>query len=178
MNKGKLNKSGLMKLIPYLEEIANEVYGDHGGLNLRIGYDGELRMECADPSALIQYAAKEGLTIAYVGKDKFSEACFEIYAPINEQLAIPPGQNVTTPVAQVPQSPTEVGAAAKSRQMEKGQQPGQPADKAQQQQVMAQVMKQVQDQLSQKIDDITKALQGAVGEKPIADVAALQKPSI
>ena len=49
MNKGKLNKSGLVKLIPYLEGLADEIYGEHGGLNLRIGYDGELRMLCRMP---------------------------------------------------------------------------------------------------------------------------------
>lgn len=109
--KAKLNKDGLTKIIPWLEQVADEMYGDHGDLYLRIGYDGGLRIEAKNPGSLVEEASKSGLTIAYVGRDKFGDYCFDVYAPIFEQLTLPPGQDVTTP-AGVPMShsPTSVSS--------------------------------------------------------------------
>ena len=82
--KVKLNRNGLFKILPLLEEIADEVYSECGGLWIRIGYDGELRVETKDPSRLFEEAAKSDITVAYVGKDKFGECCFDVYVPIME----------------------------------------------------------------------------------------------
>ena len=160
--KAKLNKDGLTKIIPWLEQVANEMYGDHGDLYLRIGYDGGLRIEAKNPGSLVEEASKSGLTIAYVGRDKFGDYCFDVYAPVSEQLTLPPGLDVTTPAGTpMSHSPTSVSShkSVGVKQSSPGAKPDERPGQPQQQQGQPDQNKIVQAIIDKATPELQKAMQ-------------------
>jgi hypothetical protein len=96
--KIELNTKGLRKALPFLEKLSEDVYD--GGVNMRIGRDGQLRMDAKNPIALMEIASGYGIEIVYAGKDKHNDYCYDIIAeagPAPEVSPVPTGAGSEPP---------------------------------------------------------------------------------
>lgn len=106
--KTRLNRSGLIKMLPFLEDLSS-AYVQYGGVPIHIGYDGLLRLGPDEPTYLVSEAAGHGVDLVYLGIDRYGERCYDVLVPISEQheVDIDPGSERT---------PVDVGRAAQEQQ--------------------------------------------------------------
>ena len=160
--KRKLNKYGLLKLIPYLDGLSEEVYGDCGGVNISIGYDGRLRIDVNNPNVLVVEAIKNGVELTYIGADKNNDACFEAYVIEQEIPAMAP--NLPQDVGSGAAAPAPVGRAGAEKAAEMQRKQAQSQDEERR---VQEIMKRVQDQVNQMLKNFGQQM---------ADIAKTQQP--
>ena len=129
----RIGYSGLIKILPLLEQIGQRHYHASGGINIRIA-DHELRIDTENPISLISEASEShGLRLIYTGKDKYGESCFHVF----DEEATFMEQEVPAPEA-----PEPVGRAS---------------DEAMQKQMVeaitSSVMASVNEQIEQKMEE-------------------------
>ena len=96
--KIELNTRGLRKALPFLERLSEDIYD--GGINMRIGRDGQLRMDAKNPIALMEIASGYGIEILYAGKDRHNDYCYDIIAeaaPEGVPSPVPAAVNTAAP---------------------------------------------------------------------------------
>lgn len=119
--KIELNVKGLRKALPFLEKLSEDIYD--GGINMRIGRDGQMRMDAKNPIALMEIASGYGIEIMYSGKDRHNDYCYDIIVEAEAPVSPVPGAvNVTAPQSQASEDPAQEAKekqeeAEKQRQM-------------------------------------------------------------
>ena len=165
MDKQKLSIDGLLKILPILEDIAEEKYDDCGIVNIRIHQDGNLRIDAENPTLLVSEAAENNIELIYLGKDRYGENCFEAHVPIMElQPLAGPGVPAPSPQSATPSKavgtpqPTQQDSPPQQQQQQQQQpQPqAQPNQEQMVQAVMAQIMPEIEKQVGEMMQNFAK----------------------
>ena len=149
----KLNRKGLVKLLPFFEEIAEDLYSDDCEINIMI-LDDNLYIDAENPVMLMSEAEENGVKLEYVGKDRYSRPCFKAYVMEEQPLA---GAGVPAPS---PQSVSADKPMAAGRKESSG-----PEDQTKMlQQMMTNIMPQIQKQVEEMLNQWGKKMQDTLAK--------------
>jgi hypothetical protein len=112
-----LNKNGLLKILPLLEQIAEEKYGDHGGLNIFI-IDNNLKIDAKMPKLLVNELKDLGVGLEYLGKDGANRYSYDVLVELGE-VATPTEYPDPAQVGQAGQDKAVQMAAEREQQLRK-----------------------------------------------------------
>lgn len=89
MIRMEINRNGLIKLIPFFEDVIKEHIGVEGP-RVHVGYDGLLRSDSRIEDLVDILGENYDIDLVYLGQDRYGEYVFEVITevedePINEQ---------------------------------------------------------------------------------------------